>query len=374
MGPGRATRVLVGAAAFVVVCIGIRLAEPILVPLLLAAFVAVASSPIVLGLVRRRVPVVLAVLSAVLVHVALLGAFGFALGSSFRGFQARLPEYQQAFAQQAAWLDRWLAEHGLTAGKAGIADVLPRTALDLLVDLLGRVATLVSSGVLLLIVVVFMLFEAVGLRLKLERMVQRPEAREAIRSAAREVNVYLLVKTASSVATGLILGGWCALWGVDFPVLWGLLAFCLNYIPTLGSIIAAVPPILLALLQLGPGPMLGVASGYLVFNVAIGQVIEPRLLGRALGLSPLVVIVSVVFWGWLLGPIGALLSAPLTMVVKIWTTYTEDARWLGIALGPAREGLRDVPARISVPPHASAESSVPPLGGRAAGSSVPPGS
>jgi predicted PurR-regulated permease PerM len=138
-----------------------------------------------------------------------------------------------------------------------------------------------------------------------------------------------------SAATGLVVGGWLFLTGGELPVLFGLLAFLLNYIPNLGSILAAVPAIVLTALQHGASKAAVVAAGYLVVNVVVGNVIEPRVMGRALGLSPLVVLVSVVVWGWLLGPVGALLSALLTVMVKLLLLATSDLRALGLVLGPA---------------------------------------
>jgi len=121
--------------------------------------------------------------------------------------------------------------------------------------------------------------------------------------------------------------------GVDVPLLWGLLAYLLNYIPTVGQIIAAVPAIALAWLQLGPGEALVVAAGFGAINLAIGA-IEPRVMGDALGLSALVVLVSMVAWGWLLGPVGALVSAPLTMVIKHALAHNDQLRWMAELLGP----------------------------------------
>ena len=128
---------------------------------------------------------------------------------------------------------------------------------------------------------------------------------------------------------------WLWLLGVDHAQLWGVMAFLLNFVPNIGSIIAAVPAVLLALVQLGMGTALFVAAGYLVVNIVIGSVLEPRFMGRGLGLSTLVVFLSLVFWGWVLGPVGMLLSVPLTITVKLALDSSKDTRWLGILLGPA---------------------------------------
>ena len=122
--------------------------------------------------------------------------------------------------------------------------------------------------------------------------------------------------------------------GVDYPVMWGMVAFALNFVPNVGSIIAAVPPVLLAVVQLGAASGLAVAACYLAINIVMGNVIEPRYMGKGLGLSTLVVFLSLLFWGWVLGPIGMLLSVVLTMKLKIMLDSNEDTRWLAVLLGP----------------------------------------
>jgi predicted PurR-regulated permease PerM len=120
--------------------------------------------------------------------------------------------------------------------------------------------------------------------------------------------------------------------GVDFPLLWGLLTFLLNFVPNIGSFIAAAPAVSLAFLQFGVGRAALAAAGYIVLETGIGNVLEPRLMGRGLGLSPLVVFVSLVFWGWVLGPAGMLFSVPLTMIVKIALDTSDDLRWVAVLL------------------------------------------
>lgn len=147
------------------------------------------------------------------------------------------------------------------------------------------------------------------------------------------VNRYVGMKTALSLLTGVVVVIWLWILGVDYPFRWGLLAFLLNFVPTVGSILAAIPAVLLALIQLGPLMSLWAAAGYVVVNVVVGNVLEPRWMGQGLHLSPLVVFLSLVFWGWILGPVGMLLSIPLTILVKIALENDDDTRWLGIMLG-----------------------------------------
>ena len=135
--------------------------------------------------------------------------------------------------------------------------------------------------------------------------------------------------------TGIAIGIWLAILGVNHAFLWGLFAFLLNYVPNIGSIIAAIPAVLLALIQLGLGSAILVGIGYLVVNVVVGSIIEPKYMGKGLGLSTLVVFLSLVFWGWVLGPVGMVLSVPLTMVLKIGLESKEDTRWIAVLLGSA---------------------------------------
>jgi len=152
-----------------------------------------------------------------------------------------------------------------------------------------------------------------------------------------KVRNYMSMKTIISMITGVVI--WAALWviGVDYPVLWGVLAFMLNFVPNIGSIIAAVPAVMLTIVQLGVSPALLVAGVYVAVNIIVGSVIEPKYMGKGLGLSTLVVFVSLVFWGWVLGPVGMLLSVPLTITVKLALDSKPETQWLGHLLGPVED-------------------------------------
>jgi predicted PurR-regulated permease PerM len=153
-----------------------------------------------------------------------------------------------------------------------------------------------------------------------------------IADGLREVQRYLLVKLLMSTCNGLFLGLWCWLWGVDSPLLWGVLAFALNFIPIIGSILAAIPPILIGLLNGGWPVALGVATGYGVVNLVVDNIVEPRIMGRALGLSPLVILLALLIWGFVLGPVGALLAVPLTMAAKIMFEQDRDLRRVALLM------------------------------------------
>ncbi|MGL4899754.1 MAG: AI-2E family transporter, partial [Shewanella sp.] len=148
----------------------------------------------------------------------------------------------------------------------------------------------------------------------------------------QSVNQYMVIKTLVSLATGVIVGVGLALIGVNYALLWAVIAFLFNYIPNIGSIIAAIPAVMLAFIQLGPAAAGGTAMLYIAANMVMGNFVEPKFMGRGLGLSTLVVFLSLIFWGWLLGSVGMLLSVPLTMVVKIALESSQSGSWLAILL------------------------------------------
>jgi predicted PurR-regulated permease PerM len=204
----------------------------------------------------------------------------------------------------------------------------------------SRLSGILTNSFMILLTVIFLLLEASGLPPKLHAALNDPEGSLArFDKMSESVNRYIAIKTLTSVATGIAIGLWLAITGVDYPFLWALLAFLLNYVPNIGSIIAAIPAVLLALVQFGIGTALITALGFVIVNIVIGSLIEPKFMGRGLGLSTLVVFLSLVFWGWVLGPVGMLLSVPLTMILKIALESNDDTRWIAIILGagPPRE-------------------------------------
>ena len=329
--------VLLTTAAFVVLVAGMKAAESILVPFLVAAFLALICGPPMFWLQRRGVPSVLALLIVVAVICGIGVGVGALLGSSFKDFTAALPTYQVRLQERTDALVAWMDDLGipLPANVLSFFDVVnPGQIMQLVGRVVSGLGGLVTNSFLIALTVVFILLEASSFPAKLRAAFG--DSRGAFGrfdQVAANVNRYLAIKTAVSLATGVMIAVWLAVVGVDFPLLWGLLAFLLNYIPNIGSIIAAVPAVLLAVIQLGPGPAGLAALGYLVSNFVMGNVIEPRFMGRGLGLSTLVVFLSLVFWGWVFGAVGMLLSVPLTMTVKIALESSEETRWIAILLG-----------------------------------------
>ncbi len=332
---GRGLPLLLAVASFVVIVAGMRAAEAILVPFLLSVFLAVISAPPLFWLERKGFPKSLAMLTVVAGIVCILLLMGAIIGSSVDAFTQKLPEYQSHLGATTDAVLTWLHEKGIRISDPEVAKYLdPGAILRLVANTLNGLGGVLGNTFLIFLTVVFILFEASSFPVKLRAILGSQDASLGdFAKFTENVRRYLAIKTWTSFATGIAVAVWLKLLGVDFAILWGLLAFLLNYIPNIGSIIAAVPAVLLALLQLGVGAAVWSASGYLVINVIIGTVIEPRFMGRHLGLSTLVVFVSLVFWGWVLGPVGMFLSVPLTMTLKLAMENEQRTRWIAILLG-----------------------------------------
>jgi len=335
MNLGAGAKTVLMLAATTVVVYGLHESRGLLVPLVTAGFITVVSLPIVVWLTDRGFPRWVAVVVAVLVDLAVLFGFGGLVGGSLGEFYERVPVYQERLTQLSTDAAIWMDHQGFDIDPDTVARGVDQVGvMDLVADLFQRVWALGSKALLVALLVLFMLVEVGPWRTKMAYVLHKPTLDlPRFARAAREVQTYLVVKSGLSVVTGGLCGGWVFICGVDFPLLWGLLAFFLNYIPTLGMFIATIPPVVVALIQFGPGSAILVLAGYLVINFTLGNFVEPRIMGRALGLSPLVVFLSMVFWGLLWGPIGALVAVPLTMVIKILLASTEDLRWAAVLLG-----------------------------------------
>ena len=323
-------------ACLVVIVYGLQFAAPILLPSALALFLAVLSLPVMAWLVNHRIPSGFATLITVLVNVAVIGLLILLASPSVAELQDNLDQYafdlQERWGQLMAWMENSTGVEISDYLTVGIID--PGAVVDIARGTIGRIAQFLSTTFLVFLIMAFMLSEATVFPKKF-RYISGARAGDEDRftKIATEIQSYLGIKTVVSLATGLVLGIWAYALDLDFPVLLGMIAFLLNYIPTVGSIIAAIPAILLSVITFGALlHVILVAGGYIAVNIIVGNIIEPRWMGRSLGLSTLVVILSLLFWGWAWGPLGALLSVPLTVGVKILLENTEDLHWLAILL------------------------------------------
>jgi AI-2 transport protein TqsA len=330
-----ALKLVIMLGMLVIVLAGIKVAADLIVPFVLALFVAVILNPVVSLLERIRIPRALAIVllvSAIVMLAVLLLAY---LGTSLNELARTLPQYRSSLIAPLSSLEPWLQRVGIQVSVEEVVKYIdPNAAMTLITNLLTRLSNAMTSIFLLLLTVVFMLLEVPQLPTKLQQLMAHPvEGMNAIQRALDSVTHYLVLKTAISLVTGLVVWGMLSLLSVRFAFVWGLLAFALNYIPNIGSVLAAIPPVAQVLVFSGLYDALLVVALYLAVNMLFGNILEPRIMGRGLGLSTLVVFVSLIFWGWLLGPVGMLLSVPLTIIVKIALEQSQGGRSIAFLLG-----------------------------------------
>ena len=332
-------KAMIVLACLVVVLAGIKAASAIMVPFFLSVFIAVACSPLINWASAHRIPRWASITLVILIILV----FGFLLaglvGQSLTDFKENLPGYRKQLDSEFAWIIDRLATMNIHINRELFTQHFdPGTAMSVATNFLSGMGGALSNMFLILLTVIFMLFEADSMPSRLHTALADPEMKmKHVDRFIKSVNSYLAIKTVVSLATGLIIGIWLYILDIDHFLLWGVLAFLLNYIPNIGSIIAAIPAVLIALVQYGAGTAGLVALAFVAVNTVMGNIVEPRLMGRGMGLSTLVVFLSLVFWGWLLGSVGMLLSVPLTMVVKIALESREESQWLALLLSSNAE-------------------------------------
>lgn len=330
---------LVQLAAFIVIVAGMKAASSLIVPFLLAVFMAIICAPLLFWCQRKGVPELIGLLIILAAVIGIWALLALVVGSSLGSFSKNVPTYQDGLAVMTADIWRWLSTHGVTIDTTVLQDILnPSKIMQLVAGTLNSLGGILTNTFLILLTFIFLLLEAAGIPDKIKAIHGGVDSSLTDYVAITEgVNRYLGIKSVTSLITAGIVYLFLSLQGVDFPVLWALLAFLFNFIPNIGSIIAAIPPVLLSLIQFGFGSALFTALGFLVVNILIGSILEPRIMGKGIGLSVLVVFISLSFWGWVLGPVGMLLSVPLTMTVKIALGGNESTRWLALLLGSNRD-------------------------------------
>jgi predicted PurR-regulated permease PerM len=330
------TRVFIIAAAIVIIIAGIYQAQSVLVPILMAIFLAMLGTPPVLWLERQRIPSFAAVLLVVAGMIFVLIIVGGLVGASLNNFIDAMPSYQQHLHEHISTLKALLAQKGIyITDKMLLEYTNPSAVMKLGVNMLGGLGSALSNLILGLLTVTFILLEASSFPIKLRAILGDPErAFPYVTKFVDDMKRYMIIKTGISLAAGILIGVWLSILGVDSPVLWGFLAFLFHYVPNVGSLIAAIPAVMLALVQLGIGPAAFAATGYLAVGFILGNLVEPWLMGQRLGLSTLVVFLSLIFWGSLLGLIGVVLCIPLTMTLKFVCEINKGTRWIAVLLGP----------------------------------------
>ncbi|WP_457551377.1 AI-2E family transporter [Desulfobacula sp.] len=333
---------LIKFAAFVIIVAGMKAAAVLVIPFLLAVFLSIICVPPLFWMQKKGIPGIFGIFILMVGVMAIQFLLVTLVSSSIADFSGNIPFYQERLKTLTFESLHLLSKYGVELETDKFAEMFnPSHILKLVANTLNGLGGFLTNTFFIFLTFIFILSEAAGFPNKLRAILDDKNTDlEKYAEITSGVNTYLGIKTLTSLSTGIVIFIWLAVQGVDFPVMWGVFAFLLNYIPNIGSIIAAVPAVLLALIQLGPLAA-GIASlGFLIVNILVGSVIEPRVMGQGIGLSTLVVFLSLAFWGWVLGPVGMLLSVPLTMAVKIALSGQESTKWLSILLGSNKDASK----------------------------------
>jgi predicted PurR-regulated permease PerM len=330
----RGTSLIVIVASLVIIIYGLNQAQSVASVFLMSVFLALIGTPPVLWMEKMRIPSFIAVMIVMFSIIALLLVIATVVGESLSEFSDAWPVYQKKLQEGILSLKPILAgKHIIVSNKALLEYVNPGPLMDIAVGLLAGIGMALSNILLVLLTVTFILLEASSFPYKLRAVLGNPNQDfPQFTKFINDIERYMVIKTLVSLATGILVGIWLYALGIDSPILWAFFAFLLNYIPSIGSSIAAVPPVLLAFAQYGFGSAMLVVAGYMAVNFILDNIIETKLMGRRLGLSTLVVFLSLMFWGSVLGPIGMVLCIPFTMTLKFACENNDETKWIAVFL------------------------------------------
>lgn len=324
------------AACIIIVIAGIKQSSFLVNIVLLSGFITSISLAPLQWLKDKGVPATLATIMVILGLIVIASSTVVIIGGSVDNFLDKLPFYEQRFTALWNSTQSWLVSYGvIDEDFAPLAELNPANLFSMMGSAFAGFGNVASAALLIFIVFIFMIFEAGTFGRKMNLV--SPESNESSDNIISKLRKYFGIKFITSLATGVFIGFALFILGIDFPILWGFLAFVLNFIPSVGSFIAAIPAVLLAFVQLSPFGAFITAIIYFVINTLVGNVIEPQLMGKNLGISPLIVFISMLFWGYILGPVGMLIATPLMIAIKIILDSRPVTRGMGIFLSDEKE-------------------------------------
>ena len=321
-------------ASVIIVLAGIKSASEIIVPFLLSLFLAIILLPTYNFFNKKGLPEGISLSLVIGIFILLILLVAKLIGSSIQDFNANIDFYSDQLSVYYHSLVNVASKVGIEISVDEISAMInSKQIMSFVSNIMQSIGSMFTNGFVVLLTIIFMLLESQNFKAKIEFAGKNSAAISHVEKISSQIKEYMVLKAVISIFTGLVV--WIALViiGTDYAFLWAVVAFLFNFIPNIGSIIAAVPAVLLTLVQLGGVSAIIVATLYVAINVIIGSVIEPKVMGKGLGLSTLVVFLSLIFWGWLLGIVGMLLSIPLTIMVKIILDDNEKTRWISVLLG-----------------------------------------
>ena len=321
-------------ACTVILLGGIKIAGEIVIILFLAIFISSIFSTVLTLLQNKGIPRFIAY---VIVLSIFFGATIFTIyiiNLSLQDFLSNLDSYEEKLNKLILSAIALANDYGYAIDKKMIFDTLNfGSFFAFTTKLIGSIGTFLSKFLLVIIGVAFILAETKSSQTKLKMIFgKNQKSLEHFELFSHNIKKYFIVKSFTSLLTGVLIGIMLILFGVDYPILWGFIAVLFNFVPVIGSLVAAIPAILLSAIELDIQTTAYIIVLYVVINISISNVIEPKLMGKELGLSPLVIFFSLILWGWLLGIVGMFLAVPITMTLKIAFNSNHQTKWIALLM------------------------------------------
>jgi AI-2 transport protein TqsA len=326
-------------AALIIIIAGIVYAKSIILPFLLALFISIICAQPIYWLEKKKVPKSLAIFFILIGILAIFLGFGYLVGGAITSFSSNAPKYEASLKEISDTFIHSLNDHGIKIADDQFTKLFePSSIINFAVQAVNELVKITGNFFLIFIIILFMFLELNSIPDKVRAIFKgTAESLGYLTKIITSIRHYLGIKTIIAIVTSVLIFTALSIIGVEYAILWALMAGLASFIPHIGSTIAAIPALLFALVQLGSGGAIWTLVSFLVINNTIGNFFEPRIMGKGLGLSALVVFLSLIFWGFILGTIGMFLSVPLTITIKIILEQNEDTRWIAILLGTAED-------------------------------------
>lgn len=326
-------------AAFIIIIAGFMYAQTIVTQIILALFISIICAQPIMWLQKKKLPLSLSIIIVLIMIGGVFIGFGSLISSSFSSFSENAPLYEENLTKMGSSVINFLNEKGLSISETQVTNIFePAKVMSITAGFLSQLGGIMGNTFTIFFLTLFLLLELNGISIKAKvLLLDSKSSFSYLGSIISSIRNYLSIKTLTSLITGICIWIALAIIGVDYAIIWALIAFLLNYIPNIGSIIAAVPAVLFALVQLGFSGVIWTVSVFVAVNMIVGNLIEPKMMGKGMGLSTYVVFVSLIFWGFVLGIVGMFLSVPLTISIKIILEQKESTKWMAILLGTQEE-------------------------------------
>jgi AI-2 transport protein TqsA len=326
---------IVNIAALIIIFAGVFYAKSIITPVLVALFISIICAQPISWLEKKRIPRWLALIIVILGLIVLFSGFTFLIGGTLSSFSSNLSQYESTLTTISNSFIQYLNENGLNINQDKISTLVqPAKILEFTASALNKLFNMVGTTFLIFLIILFILMEFGSFSIKAKAIqIESDKSISYFSSILQNIRNYLGIKTLLCLSIGVLIYFALLIIGVDYPLLWALIAGLMYYIPNIGSIISMIPTVLFALVQLGLGGALWTLGSGMLIHMVLGNFMEPRIMGKGLGLSTLVVFLSLLFWGFILGIVGMILSVPMTMTIKIILEQNEKTKWIAILLG-----------------------------------------